>query len=149
VCKYLHIPVQSGSNRMLERMRRLYTRERYLEIVAQLRETVPGVEIASDFIVGFPGETDDDFQMSLDFALRYRPKYMLVNGFMEVPAMPAAGYAGKVDAQTKHRRILQAHDELKSAGLIVNCDDSEFARERFNRMNQGPPSDRTLKGTST
>ncbi len=145
---HLQMPYQSASERILKAMKRPYGPEELRQAFGALNE-LGFTEFDSHMIVGFPGETDDDFQMSLDFALRYRPKYMLVNGFMEVPAMPAAGYAGKVDAQTKHRRILQAHDELKSAGLIVNCDDSEFARERFNRMNQGPPSDRTLKGTST
>ncbi|MEW6744143.1 MAG: tRNA (N6-isopentenyl adenosine(37)-C2)-methylthiotransferase MiaB [Planctomycetota bacterium] len=61
VSRYLHLPVQSGSNRVLRRMRRGYTVERYLEIVARLRERVAGIELATDVIVGFPGETDEDF----------------------------------------------------------------------------------------
>jgi tRNA-2-methylthio-N6-dimethylallyladenosine synthase len=72
VCKYLHIPVQSGSNRMLKAMRRGYTVERYLEICDTLRREVPGIEIASDFIVGFPGETADDFDQTVALMERVR-----------------------------------------------------------------------------
>ncbi len=64
VCKYLHIPAQSGSDRILRAMNRGYTCEQYMEIISQAREIVPDIAIASDFIVGFPGETDDDFQQS-------------------------------------------------------------------------------------
>jgi tRNA-2-methylthio-N6-dimethylallyladenosine synthase len=62
VMPWLHIPAQSGSDRVLERMKRTYTAARYLEVVGWARAHVPGVEITSDFIVGFPGETDEDFQ---------------------------------------------------------------------------------------
>src|SRR6185503_1314021 len=61
VCEYLHMPAQSGSDAVLQRMRRGYTVARYKEIVERARAIVPDVEIASDFIVGFPGETDADF----------------------------------------------------------------------------------------
>ncbi len=64
VCEYLHLPAQSGSSRQLRLMRRGYTREKYVEIVQKAREYVPSVSIASDFIVGFPGETEEDFEQS-------------------------------------------------------------------------------------
>jgi len=64
VCEHLHMPAQSGSTRILRAMNRGYTAERYREIGASARETVPQIEIASDFIVGFPGETDEDFAAS-------------------------------------------------------------------------------------
>jgi tRNA-2-methylthio-N6-dimethylallyladenosine synthase len=70
VCPYLHLPAQSGSNRVLRDMNRRYTREHYLERIARLRETVPGVEVASDFIVGFPGETDAEFEETVDLVRR-------------------------------------------------------------------------------
>jgi tRNA-2-methylthio-N6-dimethylallyladenosine synthase len=73
VCKHFHLPVQSGSTRVLEAMRRRYTRESYLELVDTLRDMVPEISLTTDMIVGFPGETNDDFEqtMSLTRAVRY------------------------------------------------------------------------------
>lgn len=65
VCEHVHLPMQSGSSRTLKRMLRRYTRERYLECVAQLRAAVPGLALTTDIIVGFPGETEDDFAETL------------------------------------------------------------------------------------
>src|SRR5213079_1919267 len=65
VCEHVHLPVQSGSSRVLKRMLRRYDRDRYLEVVAALRGAVPGLAITTDIIVGFPGESEDDFQETL------------------------------------------------------------------------------------
>jgi len=70
VCKHLHIPVQSGSNTVLAAMRRRYTREAYLDLVEELRERVPGIALSTDMIVGFPGETGEDFELTLDLVRR-------------------------------------------------------------------------------
>ena len=77
VCKHFHLPVQSGSTRILAAMRRRYTRESYLELVAMLRDMVPGIVLTTDMIVGFPGETEADFDetMSLTRAVRYESMY--------------------------------------------------------------------------
>jgi tRNA-2-methylthio-N6-dimethylallyladenosine synthase len=66
VCEHVHLPLQSGSSRVLKRMRRTYTRERFLDRVALLREHVPDIAITTDIIVGFPGETEDDFAETLE-----------------------------------------------------------------------------------
>jgi tRNA-2-methylthio-N6-dimethylallyladenosine synthase len=65
LCSHLHLPVQSGSNRVLRRMKRYYTRERYLEVVEALKEARPDLALTTDVIVGFPGETDEDFEQTL------------------------------------------------------------------------------------
>jgi tRNA-2-methylthio-N6-dimethylallyladenosine synthase len=65
VCEHVHLPVQSGSSRVLKRMLRRYDRERYLDVVAALRAAVPGIALTTDIIVGFPGETEEDFQETL------------------------------------------------------------------------------------
>lgn len=65
VCEHVHLPVQSGSNAVLKRMLRRYTRERYLEVVGELRRAIPGITLSTDIIVGFPGETDADFEETL------------------------------------------------------------------------------------
>ena len=65
VCEHVHLPMQSGSTRMLKRMLRRYTREEYLECVERLRAAIPGLALTTDIIVGFPGETDEDFEETL------------------------------------------------------------------------------------
>jgi tRNA-2-methylthio-N6-dimethylallyladenosine synthase len=66
VCQHIHLPLQSGSSRILKAMRRTYNRERYLDRVAQIREHVPDCALTTDIIVGFPGETEDDFAQTLE-----------------------------------------------------------------------------------
>jgi tRNA-2-methylthio-N6-dimethylallyladenosine synthase len=68
LCESAHIPVQSGSDRVLKLMHRGYTRERFLEIIAKLRAANPGIGITTDIIVGFPGETEEDFEQTLSLA---------------------------------------------------------------------------------
>src|SRR2546429_3307319 len=86
VCEHVHLPVQSGSSRVLKRMLRRYDRDRYLEVVAALRGAVPGMALTTDIIVGFPGETEDDFQETLslvalvEFDDAYTFKYSLREG---------------------------------------------------------------------
>ncbi|HEX3645261.1 MAG TPA: tRNA (N6-isopentenyl adenosine(37)-C2)-methylthiotransferase MiaB [Vicinamibacterales bacterium] len=77
ICRHLHLPVQSGSTRVLEAMRRRYTRDSYLELIAQIRESLPDVALSTDMIVGFPGETDADFDetMTLTANVRYHSMF--------------------------------------------------------------------------
>jgi tRNA-2-methylthio-N6-dimethylallyladenosine synthase len=77
VCKHFHLPVQSGSSTMLKAMRRRHTREEYLDLIAAIREAVPGVTFSTDVIVGFPGETSADFDetLSLTAAVRYHSMF--------------------------------------------------------------------------
>jgi tRNA-2-methylthio-N6-dimethylallyladenosine synthase len=77
VCRHLHLPVQSGSSRVLDAMRRRYTRAQYLDLVARIRASVPGVALSTDMIVGFPGETDADFAdtLSLTAGVRYHSMF--------------------------------------------------------------------------
>jgi tRNA-2-methylthio-N6-dimethylallyladenosine synthase len=77
VCKHIHLPVQSGSTAMLQRMRRRHSREQYLELVARIRREVPGVQLSTDMIIGFPGETDAEFEdtLSLVDAVRFHSMF--------------------------------------------------------------------------
>jgi len=104
VCEWFHLPLQSGSNRILARMNRGYTRERYLELVDAIRAAVPEIALSTDLIVGFPGETEDDFRATLAvveevgydnvFAFRYSPR----------PGTPAAEMPEQVDEAIKADR---------------------------------------------
>lgn len=104
VCKYLHIPAQSGSNRVLKAMRRGYTVERYLEICGTLRARVPGIEIASDFIVGFPGETAEDFEATVALMERARFQNSFVFKYSPRPGTGAAALPDDVPEAEKKRR---------------------------------------------
>ena len=77
VCKHLHLPVQSGSTRILGLMRRRHTRQQYLDLIARIREAIPNVQLSTDMIVGFPGETEADFEetLSLTAAVRYHSMF--------------------------------------------------------------------------
>jgi tRNA-2-methylthio-N6-dimethylallyladenosine synthase len=77
VCRHMHLPVQSGSTTVLRSMRRRYTRERYLALIDEIRDTVPGIALSTDMIVGFPGETESDFEdtLSLTRGVRYHSMF--------------------------------------------------------------------------
>jgi tRNA-2-methylthio-N6-dimethylallyladenosine synthase len=66
VCEHIHLPLQSGSSRLLKAMRRTYTREKYVQLAQKLRAAIPDVAFGTDIIVGFPGETEDDFRATLE-----------------------------------------------------------------------------------
>ncbi len=107
VCRHLHLPVQSGSSRVLKSMRRRYSREEYLALVARLREAIPDIAVSTDMIVGFPGETDEDFEqtLSLTAAVRYHSmfsfKYSPRPNTLALKRMP-----DDVSEEEKTRRIV-------------------------------------------
>jgi tRNA-2-methylthio-N6-dimethylallyladenosine synthase len=104
VCKYLHFPAQSGSDRVLKAMKRGYTVARYLELVDTLRAEVPGIELASDWIVGFPGETAEDADATVALMERVRFQNSFVFKYSPRPGTPAAELADDVPEEEKKRR---------------------------------------------
>jgi tRNA-2-methylthio-N6-dimethylallyladenosine synthase len=90
LCKHLHLPVQSGSTRVLSAMRRRHTREQYLDLVARVRSEVPGIAISTDMIVGFPGETPEDFEETLSLTRQVRFNSMFSFKYSERPNTLAA-----------------------------------------------------------
>jgi tRNA-2-methylthio-N6-dimethylallyladenosine synthase len=118
VCEALHLPVQSGSNRILTAMNRGYTREHYLELIAELRETVPGIAISTDLIVGFPGETDEDFEQTVDLVERVGYDSVFAFRYSRRPGTPAAALALQVPEDVKGRRntrILEVAERVGAA----------------------------------
>jgi tRNA-2-methylthio-N6-dimethylallyladenosine synthase len=110
VCEHVHLPVQSGSNAVLKRMLRRYTRERYLEVVAELRQAVPGVTLSTDIIVGFPGETENQFEETLtlvaeaDFDEAYTFKYSVREG---TPAVRLKDHVSDEVASSRLQRLIE------------------------------------------
>lgn len=107
VCKHLHLPVQSGSSRILAAMRRRHTREAYLDLVGQIREAIPDVTLSTDMIVGFPGETNDDFDqtLSLTEAVQYQSIFSFKYS-VRPNTLASLRMADDVNADEKTRRIM-------------------------------------------
>lgn len=105
VCEHLHLPVQSGSNNILKRMNRNYTKEQYLELIAKVRRAIPDIAISTDIIVGFPGETEDDFNETLD--LIETVQFDSAFTFMYSPRKGtlAANMKEQIDLDVKKRRL--------------------------------------------
>jgi tRNA-2-methylthio-N6-dimethylallyladenosine synthase len=115
VCEYLHMPAQSGSNGVLKRMRRGYTVERYREIVERARAIVPHVEIASDFIVGFPGETEDDFAASEELLREIEFSQCFIFKYSPRPGTLAGEWTDDVPEEKKRERnarLLAVQEEI-------------------------------------
>lgn len=105
LCKHIHLPVQSGSNHVLRRMNRNYTRESYLEKVGELRHYYPGIAISSDFIVGFPGETPKDFEQTLDLIETVQFDSLFAFKYSDRPDTPASSFKDKVPEKAKIERL--------------------------------------------
>jgi len=109
VCRHLHIPLQSGSDRILRLMRRPYDTTRYLDIVGYVKDHIPGVVIGADIIVGFPGETDDDFAGSVRIADSGLIDYLHVFSYSDRPGTDASAMPDKInpDVIKERNRILR------------------------------------------
>ena len=105
LCHNIHLPVQSGSDRILKRMNRHYDREKYLGLVEKLRRAVPDMTISTDIIVGFPGETEEDFEDTLDIVRRVRYDSAFTFLYSIRKGTPAAEYEDQVPEEVKHERF--------------------------------------------
>jgi tRNA-2-methylthio-N6-dimethylallyladenosine synthase len=105
VCPYLHLPVQSGSDRILSEMRRGYTRGEYLEKVALLRARVPALALTSDVIVGYPGETDQDFEATASLVAEVGFEGLFVFAYSPRPGTTAVRLDDDIPAGEKNRRL--------------------------------------------
>ena len=120
LCKHLHLPVQCGSDRLLARMNRHYTVEHYLELIDYARARVPGITFSSDIIVGFPGETEEDFQGTLDLVRKVGYMQLFTFIYSKREGTPAATYPDDTTRQEKTdrmSRLLAVQDEI-AMGLV-------------------------------
>ena len=120
LCPHIHLPFQAGSNRILERMRRGYTREYYLALIRKLRNAVPHIAITSDVMVGFPGETDEDFNLTLDLIERVRFDSLFSFKYSDRKGTRAEKMCDKVDEAEKGIRLTILQDLQKEITLQKN-----------------------------
>jgi tRNA-2-methylthio-N6-dimethylallyladenosine synthase len=120
VCEHLHLPVQSGDDRVLHRMGRQYTAADYLELVSRLRAALPGIALTTDVIVGFCGETEAQFEATLDLLRTVRFDAVFAAAFSPRPGTPAARLADDVPAAEKRRRLNALLDLQEGIGLERN-----------------------------
>jgi threonylcarbamoyladenosine tRNA methylthiotransferase MtaB len=105
VVRHLHIPIQSGSNTVLKRMRRKYTMEFFAERLERLKEVLPGLAVTSDVIVGFPGETEEEFMETYDFIKKHKFSELHVFPYSKRTGTPAARMDDQVDEEVKNERV--------------------------------------------
>jgi threonylcarbamoyladenosine tRNA methylthiotransferase MtaB len=105
---HLHLPIQSGCDATLARMKRDYTAEEYADVVGQVREAVPGISITTDLITGFPGETDEEWRETMGFIKRMEFTRIHAFPFSRRPGTPAYSMEGQVSDDVRHARTLEA-----------------------------------------
>ena len=120
ISRYLHLPVQSGSSRVLRRMKRLYTREKYLEIIGRIRAAIPEIHFSTDIIVGFPGETEEDFQETLTLVEEVRYGSLFAFKYSPRPGTPSLKIGPPLDdaiASERLQRLFELHERIKRERL--------------------------------
>lgn len=120
LCKNIHLPVQSGSDRILKRMNRHYNREKYLGIVDKLRTICPEITISTDIIVGFPGETEEDFEETLDIARKVRYDSAFTFIYSPREGTPAAKFEDQIDGKVCHERFDRLVKTMDTISLEKN-----------------------------
>ena len=139
---YLHVPAQSGSNVVLQRMKRGYTVEEYREMMGRIRETLPHAAVTSDFIVGFCGETEDDFRLTYDLVAECRFKNSFIFKYSERPGTKGAErYPDDIPFDVKNRRN---NELLELQNRISEQDNQRYLGERVEVLVEGP-SERAKK----
>jgi tRNA-2-methylthio-N6-dimethylallyladenosine synthase len=141
VCKHMHLPVQSGSTSMLQRMRRRHTREQYLDLVCRIREAIPDIQLSTDIIIGFPGETEGEFEDTLSLIETVRFHSMFSFKYSERPnTLASKRFPDDVADEVKTRRIRglqllqrriqeQLHDALVGKRVEVLVDSRSRRRD--------------------
>lgn len=124
ICNYIHLPVQSGSNKMLEKMNRLHTREEYFELIDNIKKRIPDCGISHDLITGFPTETEEDHQDTISLMEYVKYDFGFMFAYSERPGtMAARKFEDDVPEEVKKRRLTE----------IVNLqqEHSKYNTERF------------------
>ena len=121
LCNYIHLPVQSGSSSVLKKMNRKYTREQYLELVRKLRAAVPDITISTDIIVGFPGETEEEFEETLSLVKEVCYDSAFTFLYSVRKGTPAAEYEDQIPEDVKHERFNRLVDLINEGSAAKNA----------------------------
>ena len=121
LCKNIHLPVQSGSSRILKKMNRHYDKEKYLNLVGRLQKAVPGITMSTDIIVGFPGETEEDFEETLNLArtVRYDSAFTFLYSIRK--GTPAEKYEDQIPEDVKHARFNRLVEQINTISAEKNA----------------------------
>lgn len=122
LCKNIHLPVQSGSSRVLKEMNRRYSKETYLELVDKLRNAVPSITMSTDIIVGFPGETEEDFLETLDLVREVRYDSAFTFLYSVRKGTPAEKYEDQIAEDVKHERFNRLVELVNSISMEKNAE---------------------------
>lgn len=119
LANHLHLPVQSGSDRILRKMKRGYTILEYVEKINKLKKFRPNISISSDFIVGFPGETEEDFKATLELVdqVGFDNSYSFI--YSKRPGTPAAEYADDISLEVKKKRLYLLHEKILHSSKLI------------------------------
>lgn len=120
ICEHIHLPVQYGSDKILKRMNRVYTVENYLRLVDKIRVAIPNVSLTTDLIVGFPGETEENFLETLDFVRKVQFDAAFTFIYSKRSGTPAATFDNQIDDATKHRRLEELMTVQNAISLAKN-----------------------------
>ena len=120
ICEHIHLPVQSGSDRILNKMNRRYTTEHYIRLIEKIRAALPQVSITTDLIVGFPGETEEDFAQTLNFIknVKFDAAYTFI--YSKRSGTPAAQMEGQIEDAIKHERLKRLMEVQNEISLDIN-----------------------------
>lgn len=164
ICEHIHLPVQSGSTDLLKKMNRKYTKEQYIDLVNKIKKEIPDIAITTDIIVGFPGETDEDFENTLDLVSKVQFDSAFTFIYSKRKGTPAFEYKNQVPEDIKHQRFnrlvellntisharnLEYKDktvEILVEGISKNDDSKLMGRTRTGKLVNFKGGDISIKG---
>ncbi|MCI8637989.1 MAG: tRNA (N6-isopentenyl adenosine(37)-C2)-methylthiotransferase MiaB [Coprococcus sp.] len=137
ICRHLHLPVQSGSSRILQKMNRRYTKEQYLALVGRLRDKMPDISLTTDIIVGFPGETEEDFQETMDLVRKVRYDSAFTFLYSRRTGTPAAAMEDQVPENVMKERFDRLLSEVQAiAAEVCSIHEGHIAEVLVENVNE-------------
>ncbi len=145
VSKFIHLPLQSGSTEVLKAMNRVYTKEQYLELVEKMKERIPNVKFSTDIIVGFPGETEEDFEDTLDVVRKVKFEQIFMFIYSRRKGTPADKMENQIPKEVKHKRFDRLKDLYEE---ILKQNNDEYIGTTENILVEGysKTNDKLLTG---
>lgn len=129
ICRHLHLPLQSGSSRILKEMNRRYTKEQYLSLVDKIKTAIPDISLTTDIIVGFPGETEEDFEETMDVVRKVRYDSAFTFIYSRRTGTPAASMENQVPEDVVKRRFDRLLEEVQAISAEVCGRDTGTVQE--------------------